>query len=367
MSASPRNLKTGAGERFTGCGRRCADIGMSGTEEIYFATFHLGVDAALKLPPAITRWIITAWSWWRGGSPDQRRYRTARRPASGKANVFPPVDETKRGRYQQINCVMHTLITCSVISTSKTSRRQAGDQLREWRSGSGSGRHWTRFKALGAPVELIKVHNTPDAISPTVFLTRCCRNAATIPACGHQTRRGYGHCLWWRFWPRFLFDEKGQFIEGYYIVGLLQKRSSKKIPARRSSTIRVSPEHRWCGDCRRRHPGNVENRNAFIKERMRKEDAIYGGEMSPTTISVISLTATAAWSHGCCSRTGVPERKNAGRTGARPDAAFPASGEINSKLAQPVEAITASNSILAVRRWRWIAPMASHDLCRLAL
>ena len=34
--------------------------------------------------------------------------------------------------------------------------------------------------------------------------------------------------------------------------------------------------------------------HAFIKERMRKEDAIYGGEMSATITSVISLTATAA-------------------------------------------------------------------------
>lgn len=33
--------------------------------------------------------------------------------------------------------------------------------------------------------------------------------------------------------------------------------------------------------------------HAFIKERMRKEDAIYGGEMKVTIISVISLIATA--------------------------------------------------------------------------
>ena len=42
----------------------------------------------------------------------------------------------------------------------------------------------------------------------------------------------------------FLFDEKGQFIEGYYIVGLLAEAFLEKIPARRSSTIHVSPEHR---------------------------------------------------------------------------------------------------------------------------
>lgn len=39
----------------------------------------------------------------------------------------------------------------------------------------------------------------------------------------------------------FLFDEKGQFIEGYYIVGLLAEAFLEKIPARRSSTIHVSP------------------------------------------------------------------------------------------------------------------------------
>lgn len=39
----------------------------------------------------------------------------------------------------------------------------------------------------------------------------------------------------------FLFDEKGQFIEGYYIVGLLAEAFLEKTLARRSFMTRASP------------------------------------------------------------------------------------------------------------------------------
>ena len=43
-----RDAKAGAGERTAGCGVDVLDIGMSGTEEIYFATFHRVLTAVLK-------------------------------------------------------------------------------------------------------------------------------------------------------------------------------------------------------------------------------------------------------------------------------------------------------------------------------
>lgn len=79
----------------------------------------------------------------------------------------------------------------------------------------------------------------------------------------------------------FLFDETGRFIEGYYIVGLLAEVFLRKHPG---SKIIHDPRLIWntidivtsLGGI----PIQTKSGHAFIKERMREEDAIYGGEMS---------------------------------------------------------------------------------------
>jgi phosphomannomutase len=79
----------------------------------------------------------------------------------------------------------------------------------------------------------------------------------------------------------FLFDERGEFTEGYYIVGLLAEAFLLKNPG---SKIIHDPRLIWNTiDIAERHGGQAiqsKTGHAFIKERMRQEDAIYGGEMS---------------------------------------------------------------------------------------
>lgn len=80
--------------------------------------------------------------------------------------------------------------------------------------------------------------------------------------------------------------------------------------------------------------------HAFIKERMRKEDAIYGGEMSAHHY----FRDFAYCDSGMIPWLLVAELvclkgKTLGELVRDRMAAFPASGEINSKLARPVEAI----------------------------
>ncbi len=137
-----------------------------------------------------------------------------------------------------------------------------------------------RFKALGAPVELIKVHNTPNGQIPTVFLTRYCRNAATTPAMrSSNTARIWALPLMAILTAASCLTKKGQFIEGYYIVGLLaeaflEKNTGAKIihdPRLSWNTVDVVTA---AGGT----PVMSKTGHAFIKERMRKEDAIYGGE-----------------------------------------------------------------------------------------
>ncbi|MES2675583.1 MAG: phosphomannomutase CpsG, partial [Pseudomonadota bacterium] len=79
----------------------------------------------------------------------------------------------------------------------------------------------------------------------------------------------------------FLFDEKGQFTEGYYIVGLLAESFLIKNPG---SKIIHDPRLSWnTQDIVQQNNGiaiQSKTGHAFIKERMRSEDAVYGGEMS---------------------------------------------------------------------------------------
>ncbi|RMG58418.1 MAG: phosphomannomutase, partial [Gammaproteobacteria bacterium] len=79
----------------------------------------------------------------------------------------------------------------------------------------------------------------------------------------------------------FLFDERGAFIEGYYIVGLLAEFLLGVVPG---AKIIHDPRLTWNTiDIVRRAGGTpIQSKtgHAFIKERMRAEDALYGGEMS---------------------------------------------------------------------------------------
>ncbi len=79
----------------------------------------------------------------------------------------------------------------------------------------------------------------------------------------------------------FFFDEKGEFIEGYYIVGLLAAAFLKKLPG---SKIMYDPRLTWSTEEIVAEKGGVPVRcksgHAFMKECMRQNDVVYGGEMS---------------------------------------------------------------------------------------
>ena len=79
----------------------------------------------------------------------------------------------------------------------------------------------------------------------------------------------------------FFFDELGNFIEGYYIVGLLAQAI---LTAQHGQTIVYDPRLTWNTlDIVHKLGGKAEickSGHAFIKEKMRAVDAVYGGEMS---------------------------------------------------------------------------------------
>jgi len=139
----------------------------------------------------------------------------------------------------------------------------------------------------------------------------------------------------------FLFDAKGNFIEGYYIVGLLAEAFLQKQPG-----SRIIHDPRLCWNTQAvvtaasGEPIMSKTGHAFIKERMRKEDAIYGGEMSAHHYFrdfAYCDSGMIPWllvAELLCVKGKTLEQLVSDRISA-----YPASGEINIKLDNPMEAI----------------------------
>ncbi|EKS4962329.1 phosphomannomutase CpsG, partial [Salmonella enterica] len=310
------------------------DIGMSGTEEIYFATFHLGVDGGIEVTASHNPMDYNGMKLVREGA----------RPISGdtglrdvqrlaEAGDFPPVNEAARGSYRQISLrdayIDHLL---GYISVKNLTPLKLVFNAGNGAAGPVIDAIEARLKALGAPVEFIKIHNTPDGTFPNGIPN------PLLPECRDDTRKAViehgadmGIAFDGDFDRCFLFDEKGQFIEGYYIVGLLAEAFLEKHPG---AKIIHDPRLTWNTEAVVTAAGGTpvmsKTGHAFIKERMRTEDAIYGGEMSAHHY----FRDFAYCDSGMIPWLLVAElvclkEKTLGQLISDRVAAFPASGEIN--------------------------------------
>jgi phosphomannomutase len=141
----------------------------------------------------------------------------------------------------------------------------------------------------------------------------------------------------------FLYDETGRFIEGYYIVGLLAEALLRLHPG---ATILHDPRLVWNTQEIVRAAGGkpvmTRTGHAFIKERMRELDALYGGEMSAHHYFRdfgYCDSGMLPWLLVCrlLSDTGRPLSALVGERLA----AYPVSGEINSRV-RDAEAVLAA-------------------------
>lgn len=313
------------------------DIGLCGTEEIYFATSYLNADGGI---------MITA-------SHNPRNYNGMKfvkknsAPISGDSglfsirdmvekNNFPPC--STKGDIKSYSCrteyIKHLLTYISieeilplklVVNSGNGCAGPIVDELEKY-----------------LPFKFEKIHHEPDGSfphgipNPLLPEKRQVTSDAVIAAgadMGIAWDGDFDRC--------FIYDEKGQFIEGYYIVGLLAEVMLKK---NQKSKIIHDPRLEWntrdivfsMGGT----PIRSKTGHAFIKERMRLEDAVYGGEMSAHhyfrdffycdsgMIPWLLLTELLSITKRPLSSL-VADMKQA----------YPVSGEINKILTSPEEAI----------------------------
>ena len=194
------------------------------------------------------------------------------------------------------------------------------------------------------PFEFVKVNHEPDGTFPNgVPNPMLEENRAATADVVRRTGADVG-LAWDGDYDRcFFFDETGQFIEGYYLVGLLAETFLTREPGAR---IVHDPRLTWNTlDIVARYGGTpvlCKSGHAFIKQKMREVDAAYGGEMSAhhyfrkftycdSGMIPWLLVLAVICERGAPLSALVGERMRL----------FPASGEINRRLASDAKSILA--------------------------
>ncbi|MEZ9127985.1 phosphomannomutase CpsG [Vibrio splendidus] len=266
------------------------DLGMTGTEEVYFATRHLKAIGGIQ---------ITA-------SHNPINYNGMKLVGADASPISKNsgLDKIKRrikGLYQELNAdspIVHVQSNNSCISTSILA--PYADHLLSYitpsklspmkivvNAGNGVAGHVIdalekKFNELSASITFIKVHHTPDGNfpngipNPLIIENQIATRNAVLE---HSADLGIA---WDGDFDRcFFFDEKGNYIEGYYIVGLLAEAFLLKEP---DATVLHDMRMTWNTiEVANKLGGKavaVKAGHALIKEKMRELNAVYGGEMS---------------------------------------------------------------------------------------
>jgi len=261
----------------TEAGADVIHIGQVGTEEVYFATFHLAVDGGICVTASHNPMDYNGMKLVREGS----------RPISGDSGLDVIQAAAEKGEFRD------------AVKTGTIEKRDIRPEYIEHLLGyadttqlkplkvvcnAGNGGAGAVIDGLEShfPFEFIKVHHNPDGSFPNGIPNPILpeKRAATIDAV-KASGADLGFAWDGDFDRCFFFDETGEFIEGYYVVGLLAEAFLKKNPG---ASVVHDPRLTWNTiDLAQAGGGNAimsKTGHAFIKEKMRAEDAVYGGEMS---------------------------------------------------------------------------------------
>ena len=321
----------------TAAGADVVDLGLCGTEHVYFATFHLGLDGGIMTTashnPADYNGLKLVREGARPISADTGLTEIERRVLQGDLGPAPGGGSVELANLSG-DYVDHLMsyVDADALKPLKVVVN-AGN--------GGAGLVIDQLEPH-LPFEFVKLLHEPDGEFPNGVPNPILTENRKITADAVREHGADVGIAWDGDFDRcFLFDERGEFIEGYYIVGLLaqsilERHAGAKIihdPRLTWNTLEVVER---AGGI----PVQSKSGHAFIKEVMRNEDAAYGGEMSAhhffrefsycdsgmiPWLLVLQMIG----------KTGLPLSRLVGDCIDR----FPASGEINRRVADPKAAI----------------------------
>ena len=278
---SGENISRALSDGLTDAGCCVLDIGLCGTEMVYFATTFLKADGGIMITASHNPMEYNGMKFVREGS----------RPISSDTGLLEIADKAlytdiahtvvpgrQKGEITQIDVMkdyaghLLTYITPAKLKPLKIVVN------------AGNGCAGAALDAIESslPYKLIKIYHEPDGNFPNGVPNPILpQNREATAEVVRREKADFG-VAWDGDYDRcFLFDEQGGFIEGYYIVGLLTDAFLRKTP---NSKIIHDPRLVWNTlEIIQKYGGEaVESKSghAFIKEKMRAVDAVYGGEMS---------------------------------------------------------------------------------------
>jgi phosphomannomutase/phosphomannomutase/phosphoglucomutase len=278
---SSPELARAAAEGLIDGGSSVIDIGMVGTEEVYFATAHLKTGGGIMVTASHNPAEYNGMKMVRAGA----------QPVSGDTGLDAIRDRVAGCDYRRSGdagryASRTRRVDMSAAFAQHLLRFIDTAKLRPLRivvnPGNGAAGHMVEALADHLPFEFVWLHAEPDGRFPNGIpnpLLPENREVTRAAVRAHEADLGVA---WDGDADRcFVFDEHGECIEGYYVVGLLAQAFLKKDPGAR---IIHDPRLTWNTIELVRESGGVpvlcKTGHAFIKERMRREDAVYGGEMS---------------------------------------------------------------------------------------
>ncbi|MEH6568625.1 MAG: phosphomannomutase [Halioglobus sp.] len=309
------------------------DIGLCGTEEIYFATSHAQMDGGIVVTASHNPKDYNGMKFVREGS----------RPISGDTGLFDIKRLAQQNDFEPAIAPgsLHPLDTSAAYIEHLLSYIDVS-ALKPLKivvdAGNGGAGTVVDLLEPHLPFEFIKIHHEPDGNFPNGVPNPLLPENRKAAIAAVQ-RYGADLAIGWDgdFDRCFFFDETGKFIEGYYIVGLLAQAFLQQHPG---SKVVHDPRLVWnTVDIVEAADGQAvqsKTGHAFIKERMRLEDAIYGGEMSAHHYFrdfAYCDSGMIPW----LLVSGLMAQRNLPLSAlvAEREAAFPCSGEINRTIESP--------------------------------
>ena len=263
-----------------GRGRTVIDLGLCGTEEVYFATSNMGAAGGV---------MVTA-SHNPLGYNGMKLVREDAKPISGDSGLDrirqkAGVEDGRPARLFNGDVDASWSAGKSAYAEHLLNYVDA-DKLKPLKivANAGNGTAGLAIDALAPhlPFEFVCIQHEPDPSFPHGIPNPLLpeMRQATVDAVRDS---GADIGLAWDgdFDRCFFFDADGRFIEGYYVVGLLAEAMLQVSPG---GKVIHDPRLVWNTIEKVTNAGGIpvesKTGHAFIKERMRREDAIYGGEMS---------------------------------------------------------------------------------------
>jgi len=279
---SSEELKQATINGLNDAGINVLDLGMTGTEEVYFGAFHLDVQGGIEVTASHNPMDYNG----------MKLVRENARPISADTGLKDIQALAESGNFKDVS-VKGTTQNYNILPEfidhllTYIDPKKIRPLKLVMNAGNGAAGHVVdaieeKFKTLNIPVEFVKIHNEADGTFPNGIPNPILvenRDSTRNAVIAHNADMGIA---WDGDFDRcFLFDEKGQFIEGYYIVGLLAQAFLLK---QKNEKIVHDPRLVWNTlDILEQYNGvavQSKSGHAFIKDVMRENNAVYGGEMS---------------------------------------------------------------------------------------